>query len=319
VSSPCLRAAAAASVLVVAACASQNQTVGTVGGGVLGAIIGKALGGDRGAVIGGALGAAIGYQIGKRMDAQDRQRLAEARLKALEESREQKFHAASVKTDVVVTPTPSFYEPSARTLALASDLQRFDLVEAVPQTVVGMSFITLFKRASFDGEPKLVIPKGATLTRIADVRSDARWVLVGDRNFGLGYAPAHLLDKEIVARIAGANAAGGPAAAVAETASTRRAPAPTPAAPPARNRTDGLMAADRTYMPPESHLQRQAVTPAAYDRMLDAGNRASATGSASVQYVKPSVECKELTSILLSDERESEKTKACRRAGGAWS
>ena len=57
-----------------------------------------------------------------------------------------------------------------------------------------------------------------------------------------------------------------------------------------------------------------------YGWALDDRNRASATKSVNVEYVKPTVEYKELTSILLSNDKETDKevTKACRKPGGPW-
>ena len=325
---------AVAAGLSLAACATQNQTVGTVGGAVVGAVIGNAIGGDRGAIIGAALGAAVGNQIGKHLDARDKQRLADARMKALAEDRQQRFYADSAKSNVVVTPTKSFYEPSRRTLALASDLRRVEVVETEPESVIAVVNIPIYRDVNFDTPPKLNIPKGSAITKLAQVQQDPRWVLVGGKDFGLGYVPAFFFDPEVATKLAGATASSG--AAPTATTPTRtegkalptpgnrvpdasiRSPAPRQA--PARTKTDELLAADKVYTPPASHLRQPPVSPENYARALDTGNKAAAIKSVNVQYVKPAVECKELTSILLSNDKETDKevTKSCRRSGGPW-
>lgn len=53
-----------------------NETVGTLGGGALGALAGSTIGGGSGrvaaAAVGGVLGAFLGGQVGRSMDEQDR-------------------------------------------------------------------------------------------------------------------------------------------------------------------------------------------------------------------------------------------------------
>lgn len=316
------------------ACATQNETAGTVGGAVVGGVIGKVVGGDRGAIVGAALGAALGNQFGKHLDAQDKQRLVEARMKALEVDRQQRFYAESAKSFVVVTPSRTFYEPSRRTLALANDLRQVDIVEIDPESVAASLDIPIYRDINFNSAPKLNVPKGSVITRLAQVRNDPRWVLVGDRDFGLGYAPAYYFDKQVVAKLANATASTGGNDAVAGSPRAERRTQPVPSNKPAEaavrprvattapvtTKTDELLASDKGYLPPASHLRQPAVSPQEYARTLNTGNRAAAAKSVNVQYVKPAVECKELTSVLLSNDKETDKevTKSCRKPGGAW-
>lgn len=61
---------AMASTLVAAGCQTtdtQNKTIGTVGGAVLGGVIGNQVGGTRSTVVGAALGGAFGYLIGSKV------------------------------------------------------------------------------------------------------------------------------------------------------------------------------------------------------------------------------------------------------------
>ena len=65
-----ISAAAAASVLTLAGCASgPNQNLGTAGGAVGGALIGNAIGGNTASTVGGAaVGGLIGNQVGRSVD-----------------------------------------------------------------------------------------------------------------------------------------------------------------------------------------------------------------------------------------------------------
>jgi osmotically inducible lipoprotein OsmB len=60
-------AALAASLLGLTGCATMDrETVGTVGGAVVGGVVGNAVAGTGGAIVGGATGAYLGNKAAKR-------------------------------------------------------------------------------------------------------------------------------------------------------------------------------------------------------------------------------------------------------------
>ena len=95
---------AAVALSLLAGCESMNkETMGTIGGGLLGAAGGAAAGGalsknkTTGMLIGGTVGALggalIGKQIGKVLDERDRKKHAEAVAKALETGQSQSWNS----------------------------------------------------------------------------------------------------------------------------------------------------------------------------------------------------------------------------------
>jgi hypothetical protein len=312
-------------------CATTNEAVGTGVGVLVGAMVGKAIGGDRGAVVGAAIGGAVGYDLGRRLDARDRQKLAETRQRALAQSSQQSFYAQSAKSYVVVTPGPATYVPSNRQIALAQDVRRVEIIESVEAPGAAMADIPVYREPGFSAAPKLIVPKAAMVARIAYVKADSNWVLIGERDFGVGYVPAIYFDPEIAPRLASAtnrSADASPVPAVRPEAAGRPAAKklapgtqPTlPQSPPSR--TDELLTSKSTYLPPADHLRQRPMPVAEYRQVVDTGHRASRERPGDVTVVKPVVECKELTAVLLTDNRETgrEVTKACRRGGAdTWS
>ena len=62
-----IAAALAASLLGLSGCANMDrETVGTVGGAVVGGVLGDAVAGTGGAIVGGATGAYLGNKAAKR-------------------------------------------------------------------------------------------------------------------------------------------------------------------------------------------------------------------------------------------------------------
>jgi osmotically inducible lipoprotein OsmB len=305
-------AACLVAVAFLTACATQNQTGGTVGGAVIGGLLGHAIGGKRGAVIGAAFGAAIGNEVGKRLDESDRVKLAEAQRNALAQQRQQTFYAPSARSNVVVTPGATYYEPSPRQLALASDINRLELIESGSETTTALLDMPIYRNANFLAPPKMTVPRGARITRLAFVKADPKWVLVGERSFGLGYVPAMYLDREIAEKLATATNVARAASPVTPRQRTAKDLVP--------SKTEQLLSSDANYLPPPDHTRRSAVSQEEFKRAVDDGNRNAQTKTA-VSFVAPAVECKDLTAVLLTNEKETgrEVNKVCRAPGQGWS
>lgn len=320
------RAVLSAMCVALAGCATatQNESVGTALGAVIGGVIGNRMGGKQGTVVGAALGAALGNQIGKHLDVKDRQKLAEARQKAVEQQSVQSFYASSANANIVVTPSASYYQPSPKQFALASDVHRVEVVETSGDVSVAMLDIPVYSSADFSASPKLTIPRGARISKIAVVRADPNWVLVGDRDFAIGYVPAIYFDPEVAAKLSSATnaervaAEKPPGKAQAKASSTR----PTTSAPAnaPSSKTDALLSANSSYVPPPAHMRQIPVSQDDLRKVVDTGNRSAQTKSGGVSFIAPVVECKDLTSVLLTNNQETgrEVTKSCRKPGAGW-
>lgn len=113
-----------------------------------------------------------------------------------------------------------------------------------------------------------------------------------------------------------------PASKVADTAVVTAAAATSNVA----NTTESLLVPGVSYLPPKSHLQSTASNAADYTKSLDVGREkakavtVSGKSTAELRLVAVSVECKDLTSMLLSNSREMarEKTTACKSQDGTW-
>lgn len=299
-------------------CATQNQSAGTAGGALLGAVLGQAIGGKNGAILGAALGAAVGNSIGKQFDEKDRLQLSQARQRALDQQSPQSFYAASARANVVVTPGPVFYEPARTQIALASDLQRLDVIQSSGESSAALLDIPVYRNPDFSNAPKLTVPRGASITQVATLKSDPKWVLVGDKDFAIGYVPAIYFDREIASKLATATNLERSTLPI-----TDAYPRPANRTPAAGNRTiktEQLLAANESYLPPADHMRQPAVSPADFKRAIDAGNRNAQAKTNAVSFIAPVIECKELTSVLLTNDKETsrEASKACRKPGAGW-
>ena len=304
-------------------CATQNQSTGTAVGAVLGAAIGHAIGGKNGALLGAGLGAAMGNSIGKQLDEKDRQQLAQARQRALDQQTPQNFYAASARANVVVTPGPVFYEPSRTQIALASDLQSLDVVQSDGESSIALLDFPVYRNPDFSSAPKLTLPRGANVTQVATLKSDPKWVLVGEKDFAIGYVPAIYFNREIAAKLATATNLERNNPSVADAVPrpvNRQAVGAVPAAASRSIKTEQLLSANESYVPPAEHMRQPAVTQADFKRAVDAGNRNAQAKSSAVSFIAPAVECKELTSVLLTNDKVTsrEASKACRKPGAGW-
>lgn len=353
-----MRAVAAALCLTLTACATQGQT-GALVGAVLGAAVGKAVGGRDGALAGAAIGALIGGGIGANMDAADKRRLALARASAAESASRQTFYAASAKATVVIEPSPVAYQPKGAKIALAPDLVDRPLIEQTPVTTTAYVNTPIYAAPTFDASPKMVIPAGEPVTTVAQIRGEDDWVVVGTAGYGLGYAHKKMLQPEVSADVANATRApeiekpsetpivaatnDKPTAKVGDGKKPAVAAKPQPKVPnkvtapiapvapaapvaAATPTTDSLLSPSASYLPPKSHLQAAPADAASYTKSLergkDQGKAAIASGRSAgeVRVVSTAVECRDLTSILLSNNKElsREKTTACKKSDGSW-
>lgn len=335
-----MRAIAASLCLALTACATKGET-GALLGAAVGAVIGKAVGGRDGAIAGALIGGILGGGIGASMDADDKRKLAEARAAAAKSASRQMFYSASAKATVVVEPSQSTYKPGTK-IALASDLVDRPLIEQTPFTISAYVNTPIYAAPTFDASPKLTIPAGEPITTVAQVRDMDDWVVVGTAGYGLGYAHRKMLDTqartdvENALRSSESTSVGTKPIAAKIAKSDKRtvskAPprsATKPAAvdkPSNPSTTDGLLASGVSYLPPTSHLQATASDAASYNKSLDQGREQSRAAIISggsggeVRVVNTSVECRDLTSILLSNNKEvgREKTTACKKSDGSW-
>jgi outer membrane lipoprotein SlyB len=81
--------------LLVSCSSLDKRTIGTIGGGILGAAAGTQVGQGRGRILavlaGAAAGAYVGSRIGSRLDERDRNKMAEATRTAAESGQTQAF------------------------------------------------------------------------------------------------------------------------------------------------------------------------------------------------------------------------------------
>jgi len=320
-----MRAVAAALCLTLTACATQGQT-GALVGAVLGGAIGKAVGGRDGALAGAAIGALVGGGIGANMDAADKRRLALARTSAAESASRQTFYATSRKATVVVEPSAAAYQPNGAKLALAPDLVDLPLIEQTPVTVTAYVNTPIYSAPTFDASPKMVIPAGEPVTTVAQIQGVGDWVVVGTAGYGLGYAHKKMLQSEVRVDVANATRASEfEKAREARISTMTKADVPVAPTTPPKATTDSLLSSSAAYLPPPSHLQAAPVNASSYAKSLERGkgqsNAAIAGGRrGEVRVVNTTVECRDLTSILLSNDKElsREKTTACKKSDGTW-
>jgi surface antigen len=95
---------------LVVACSSSgdNQSIGALIGGGLGALTGAKVSKDSNRAasiaIGTAVGALVGYGVGRYLDDQDRQRMATATVQTAESGRSQEVHNPETGTTIRTTP-----------------------------------------------------------------------------------------------------------------------------------------------------------------------------------------------------------------------
>jgi surface antigen len=178
--------------------ASGNaQTIGTVAGGALGAVLGNRIAGSGsrtlGTVIGGALGAAGGSLVGCKLQQRDRDRAERAAQTAVQTGQSQEWRneetGASGRVDVA----------DAGGSALG-DLKFADGVEpASGYTKVGSSYIATANAniRSAPGTKATVLGKLASGQRIwvpASVKGQP-WMLISEGGVGQGYVSAPLFKR----------------------------------------------------------------------------------------------------------------------------
>jgi surface antigen len=175
----------------------NKQTIGTVAGGALGAVLGNRIAGSGsrtlGTVIGGALGAAGGSLLGCKLQKNDRDRAERAAEKAVQTGQSQEWKnedtGASGRVDVANAGGIAF-----------GDLKFADGVEpASGYTKVGDSFMATASAniRSAPGTGSAVLGKLATGQRVwvpAAVKGQP-WMLISDGGVGQGYVSAPLLKR----------------------------------------------------------------------------------------------------------------------------
>lgn len=103
---------------LISACSSNgnNQSVGTLLGGAVGALVGAKVSKDSNraasVAIGAAAGALVGYGIGRYLDDQDQQRLAAATAKTAESGKAQEVHNTETGTTIRTTPVTTTSQAS---------------------------------------------------------------------------------------------------------------------------------------------------------------------------------------------------------------
>jgi surface antigen len=182
--------------------ASGNaQTIGTVAGGALGAVLGNRVAGSGsrtlGTVIGGALGAAGGSLVGCKLQQRDRDRAERAAQTALKTGKSQEWKneetGASGRVDVA--------NPGGSALG---DLTFAEGVEpASGYTKVGNSYTATASAniRSAPGTDGTVLGKLASGQRVwvpAAVKGQP-WMLISDAGVGQGYVSAPLLKRATTA------------------------------------------------------------------------------------------------------------------------
>lgn len=327
--------------LAIAGCATKSET-GVLVGGVLGAAVGNAIGGKNGALVGAGLGALIGGGIGANMDAADKAKLAQAKLAAANSSTRQEFYSQSAKSTVVVEASQVTLVPKTK-IVLASDVSERGFAEVGETTVAAYVDTPVYAAPSFEANPKLVIPAGAKITTIAAIRGSPDWVLVGSGSFGIGYVHKRMLiaqvqtDVESVLqpKIASQISKSAPSkpvspALVKSSVSTTQLKNPETVALASQNNagnpTASLLSSGASYLPPKSHLQSVASNAGDYAKSLETGRdkakviTTSGRQTAELRLATVSAECKDITSTLLSNSKETgrEKTTACRGRDGVF-
>ena len=310
---PCMLLTCAALLL---GCATQNQTGGGLAGAVVGAVAGKAVGGDRGALVGALIGAAIGQDIGKRLDERDRQRLAEARNMALAQNQAQKFYAESAKAQISVDPTRT-YTQSKQLLVLDSDVASVAVTMTVPFGTDAHVDTPIYRAPSYSTRPKLVVSRGTPIMAIAKV-DESDWVLVGRGEYGMGYVHSDYFKRDIIDKLASSKPTGRPPKSSVPTK---------PPVTTSGGRTDTLLSDANSVLPPADHLAIKKTDAGEYSKAAFTGNaNASAAlkgdkralGTAKVAPIK--VECTDLTTTLLSDNKQETKetSTVCRDSAGKY-
>ncbi len=328
------RLIAAALCISVVACATKGETGALIGAGI-GGILGHAIGGKDGAVIGAALGLMIGGGIGASMDAEDKKRLAEARTNAAQTAQRQSFYSPSAKATVVVEAAPSQLKEQSR-LAIAADVVDARFIDQTPTTVTAYVNTPVYAAPDYDTIPKLLVPRGEPITQIAAIAGNDNWVLVGRSGFGIGYVHKQFLEPKVADDVIASTTMS--KSKTVEKASAKKpvrtptqkpstvAKQPNPQTPATPSKTEGLLASGATYLPPNDHLTTVPVDRVAYNKSLEAGSQqakdalVNPSQARNVKVLSTSVECRELTSILLSNNKETsrEKTTACKKADGSW-
>lgn len=180
-------------VSIVAGCAvdaGQKEQSGAVIGAILGGILGAAVTGGRnkevGVLLGAALGGVLGGQIGRHFDEQDRKRIAEATIQALDEGVDQTYVSPKSGAQITLSPSEPTLErgPSIRvlpTVYTASGL-RMEL-----RHVFAARDLTVLASPSSAAGVTEKFARGEGLSIVASV-PDSPYKLVARNGVGVGYA-----------------------------------------------------------------------------------------------------------------------------------
>jgi hypothetical protein len=189
---------------LITGCANlKKEEMGTLAGVVGGAVIGSQVDGARGAIIGAIIAGLVGNRIGSYLDEQDKIKLAELELQSLDSNKEESFVTAKSKAKVTISPQELKLEPQ-RNFVLSSSLQQHPLVEIEPLSINVLVDTPIYNNLDEKSKPKMIIQKGVQIEIPAEVQNKD-WVVVGDKNVGLGYIPKRYLKPEIVAQLAKQN------------------------------------------------------------------------------------------------------------------
>lgn len=173
----------------------NKATQGAIGGAVAGAAVGAQVGGVRGALVGAVIGGVIGNQIGNYLDENDKKKLAELEIKALNSGREQSFIANKSKEKVTITPGPTTKETVA-TYALSPNVSNHSLDVTAPLEIPAHVDTPIYSDSNTKNSPRLIMKKGQKLVVPAMISKNAKWGAVVEGDTVIGYVPTSYLNKK---------------------------------------------------------------------------------------------------------------------------
>ncbi|MDR1888180.1 MAG: glycine zipper 2TM domain-containing protein [Zoogloeaceae bacterium] len=234
----------------------SKEIQGTLGGAVVGAAVGAKADGKHGAIIGGLIGGFIGNRIGSYLDEEDKKKLQQLEMKALETDESQSFIANKSKEEVTITPGPTTRETLA-TYELSPNVTNYSL-DLVSRVEIAAHVDTpIYSDTNRSLNPRMVLKKGQQLVVPATVVDNSDWGAVAEGDTVIGYVPLSYLDKHT------ARAYAPPVARAKTTPRKETAKAPTQAPPSASPAAPAPPPAESTVQASAPPAEKPAVQKAA--------------------------------------------------------
>lgn len=203
----------AASIMATAGCETMDvnkQQIGTVIGGLGGALLGSQVGGGSGqifaAVLGGAAGAYLGGQLGSMLDEKDREALALKTQQTLNASIGSSNPQSSTWRSAHSGASAQIQQGNAYETEKHVEVKRVATVQAVPNMkLIQAPYVTL-KSSNVRAAPTTDADKVGGLqpgTEFTAVGSTGDWILVGRKGVTVGYVYKTLVapKAEAVAKV----------------------------------------------------------------------------------------------------------------------